>query len=468
MHRITIAKKWLLYTVLPLVLIFGIVVALSFIGIRSYYYSEVETYLSNKANILYRRVNSDVNKNNVQISEMVASYEDKEKIELMSLDVTGRIMSTSSGFYLNASQSFPDFNNAVSSSSSRGMYTGIGQNGEQIMAISMVLPEKISEVWALRLVVSLEQVDNRVGTWTGIVAIGALIILSIFSILGLYFVRQITRPLKNLGEVADSIAKGNLENRITPESNDEIGDLCISVNHMAEELGKTEKMQNEFISSVSHELRTPLTAIQGWIETLGTLKDTESPEYKDGMNIIASEATRLSTMVEELLDFSRVRRQGSMTMSFEEVDIVAELTEAYLMFKKRAAQEGKVLEYDEPEEIISVHGDRYRLKQVFVNIIDNAIKYSEQDSTVAIKFSHDEEWINIRVIDNGKGIDSKDIPYIKNKFYKADYSVKGSGIGLAVANEIVELHKGELDIKSEKGVGTVVTIKLPAMKRYEI
>jgi signal transduction histidine kinase len=114
---------------------------------------------------------------------------------------------------------------------------------------------------------------------------------------------------------------------------------------------------------------------------------------------------------------------------------------------------------------MSVMGDRYRLKQVFVNIIDNAIKYSEEKSTVSIKLKFDDEWVNIRVIDNGKGIDSKDMPYIKNKFYRADHSVKGSGIGLAVANEIIELHGGELDIKSEKDVGTVVSIKIPKSGR---
>ena len=468
MHRITIAKKWMLYTVLPVALILTTVVILAYIGIRSYYYNEASNYLSNKANVLYREVNSDSVKNSVQVSEIVATYEEKEKIELMSLDSTGRVMSTSSGFYMDFTEPFPDFESAVNSSSSRGSYTGIGQNGERIMAISLVLPEKVSEVRALRLVISIEQIDDQILKLTGFVLLGAVALLFIFFIAGLSFVRSITLPLKNLSEVATTIASGDFDYRIQPKSNDEIGDLCISVNNMAEELGKTDKMQNEFISSVSHELRTPLTAIQGWIETLGSLKDTESVEYKNGMKIIASETTRLSTMVEELLDFSRIRRSGSLSMTFEEVDVVAELTEAYLMFKQRVAAEDKILEYEEPEEIISVCGDRYRLKQVFVNIIDNAIKYSEAETTVSIKLDHDEDWVSIRIIDNGKGIDSKDMPYIKNKFYRADHSVKGSGIGLAVANEIVALHKGELDIKSEKGVGTVVTIKLPAFGRYEI
>ena len=384
MHRITIAKKWMLYTVLPVALILTTVVILAYIGIRSYYYNEASNYLSNKANVLYREVNSDSVKNSVQVSEIVATYEEKEKIELMSLDSTGRVMSTSSGFYMDFTEPFPDFESAVNSSSSRGSYTGIGQNGERIMAISLVLPEKVSEVRALRLVISIEQID-QILKLTGFVLLGAVALLFIFFIAGLSFVRSITLPLKNLSEVATTIASGDFDYRIQPKSNDEIGDLCISVNNMAEELGKTDKMQNEFISSVSHELRTPLTAIQGWIETLGSLKDTESVEYKNGMKIIASETTRLSTMVEELLDFSRIRRSGSLSMTFEEVDVVAELTEAYLMFKQRVAAEDKILEYEEPEEIISVCGDRYRLKQVFVNIIDNAFFITVAGSEYANK-----------------------------------------------------------------------------------
>lgn len=465
MHRITIAKKWVLYTLLPLALVLSLVVILSFIGIRSYYYNEASNYLSNKANELYREINDSAVKNSVQINEIVSTYKYKEKIELMSLDSLGRVMKTSSGFYMDFDKPFPDFENAIDSSASRGSFTGEGQNGERIMAISLVLSERVSEVRALRLVISIDRIDSQILTLTGVVLLGAIALFFVFFVSGLSFVRSITVPLKNLGEVAHTIASGDFEYRINPKSDDEIGDLCIAVNNMAEELGKTEKMQNEFISSVSHELRTPLTAIQGWMETLGSLKDTGSPEYKNGMQIITSETTRLSTMVEELLDFSRIRRSGSLAMNMEELDIVAELTEAYLMFKQRVISEDKVLEYEEPEDIVSVMGDRYRLKQVFVNIIDNAIKYSEEKSTVSIKLKFDDEWVNIRVIDNGKGIDSKDMPYIKNKFYRADHSVKGSGIGLAVANEIIELHGGELDIKSEKDIGTVVSIKIPRAGR---
>ncbi len=464
MHRLSIAKKWILYLLTPVVLLVAAAVLVSFFGIRSYFYSETENYLNEKANILYKSIISTENIESVKI--LVQNYEEKDKIELMGIDSQGDVVVTSSGFIIDVAD-MPDFQKAAYSKASRGVYVGMGQTGHKIMAVSVLLPHGNSSLRAIRLVVSIQKVDARIGELTAYVGIVGLVIIALFIWLGIYFTRSIIHPLRNISGVANSIAEGHFDYRLMTDSNDEIGDLCRVINHMAEELGKTEDMQNEFISSVSHELRTPLTAIQGWVETLGSIKDTSSPEYKEGMKIVTSETERLSMMVEELLDFSRIRL-GKLAMNFEKIDLVAEVTEAYLMFKKRAEIENKTLQYDEPEDIIIAVGDRFRLKQVFINIIDNALKYSGEGSTVAVKVSTDEEFVTIKVIDNGNGIDAKDLPYIKNKFYKADNTVKGSGIGLAVADEIITLHSGELDIASEKGIGTVVTIKLPLKNSEEV
>lgn len=458
MRRLSITKKWIIYSLTPVLILVITAITVSFFGIRSYYYNEAESYLNDKANMLYKAAVSVENENTVK--QMVQTYEYKDKLELMCLDSEGNVVATSSGFGFTPEEAMPDFNEAVSSKASRGIYIGEGQTGCKIMAVSILLPHGNSDLRALRLVISLEEVDSQVLTVTGYVLLAGIVVIAAFIIFGGYYAKSIVLPLRNISDIANSIADGNFDYRLMTDSDDEIGDLCRVINHMAEELGKTEEMQNEFISSVSHELRTPLTAIQGWVETLGTIKDTESAEYKEGMKIITAETERLSIMVEELLDFSRIRC-GRLAMNFEKLDVVAEVTEAYLMFKKRAELENKVLEYEEPEEIITAVGDRYRLKQVFINIIDNALKYSSAESTISIKIASEDEWVTIKVIDNGNGIDNKDLPYIKKKFYKADNTVKGSGIGLAVADEIISLHSGVLDIASEKGIGTVVTIKLP-------
>ena len=220
-------------------------------------------------------------------------------------------------------------------------------------------------------------------------------------------------------------------------------------------------MKNDFISSVSHELRTPLTAIKGWAETLADMGGEVDPEMlAKGMRVITSETERLAGMVEELLDFSRIQ-SGRMKLVKDRMDVIAELSEAVLMFEERARHEGKRLIYNEPDQFASFMGDRNRLRQVFVNIIDNALKYSDRGDTVTVRASVSESQVDISVADTGIGIREEDLPKIKEKFFKANSTRRGSGIGLAVADEIVSLHGGTLDITSKENVGTRVTIHLP-------
>ena len=227
------------------------------------------------------------------------------------------------------------------------------------------------------------------------------------------------------------------------------------------ELSANDRMKNDFISSVSHELRTPLTAIKGWAETLADMGGEVDPEMlAKGMRVITSETERLAGMVEELLDFSRIQ-SGRMKLVKDRMDVIAELSEAVLMFEERARHEGKRLIYNEPDQFASFMGDRNRLRQVFVNIIDNALKYSDRGDTVTVRASVSESQVDISVADTGIGIREEDLPKIKEKFFKANSTRRGSGIGLAVADEIVSLHGGTLDITSKENVGTRVTIHLP-------
>lgn len=236
---------------------------------------------------------------------------------------------------------------------------------------------------------------------------------------------------------------------------------------MAGELSKAEQLKNDFISSVSHELRTPLTAIKGWAETLSGEEMPDKQTMHKGMAVIGKETERLSGMVEELLDFSRIQ-SGRMAMVMDRMDLVAELDDAVLMFGQRAAREKIHLRYEEPEELIVVMGDHNRLKQVFVNILDNALKHTAAGGEVSICVQHTGETASVVIADTGEGIKPEDLPQVKTKFYKGDSTKRGSGIGLAVADEIVNRHGGSLTIESVYQKGTTVTILLPlAGKRVE-
>ena len=211
---------------------------------------------------------------------------------------------------------------------------------------------------------------------------------------------------------------------------------------------------------MSHELRTPLTAIKGWRETVRQGGAADEELINKGLEVISSEAERLSGIVEELLDFSRMQG-GHMTMRFGRMDVLAELEEAVVLFRERAKREDIDLVYIEGENLSPITGDKDRLKQVFINSIDNAIKYSNAGGRVRIEAVQMGGNVQIVISDSGVGIPKSDLPNIKNKFYKANRTRPGSGIGLALADEIIRRHKGRLEIDSEEGVGTTVTITLP-------
>ena len=287
-------------------------------------------------------------------------------------------------------------------------------------------------------------------------------ILLLMALTGFYFINSIVKPVQQISATAAKFAKGDFSLRIKNDSGDEIGDLCTAINHMADELSSADTMKNEFISSVSHELRTPLTAIKGWAETINNERDPVITGK--GIRVITNETERLSRMVEELLDFSRMQ-SGHFTLQQDTMDILAELGDAVLIYAEKARSENVTIIYEEPEMLPFVNGDKNRIRQVFINIIDNAIKYSNIGGVVRIFASETENGdICVIVEDNGCGIKKTDLPKIKTKFYKANHTKKGSGIGLAVADEIITMHGGTLTVDSEEGKGTKVTITIPTQK----
>jgi len=334
-----------------------------------------------------------------------------------------------------------------------------------VMAITRVVRDSSgSLIGSIRYMVSMDRADQQTTVVIlTLVAVGLFIMLLItFS--GMYFIRSIVTPIRQMSATAKQIAQGDFEVRIEKSKDDEIGQLCEAINDMASELGATERMKNDFISSVSHELRTPLTAIKGWAETLHDGADPVTAEK--GISVIIRESERLSGLVEELLDFSRLQ-SGRLRLMVSKIDILAELDEAVYMFTDRARTEHKQLNYEENTVLSPVYGDVDRLRQVFVNIIDNALKYTGEGGTITVSPKEADGFIQVVIRDTGCGIPAEHLPNVKKKFYKANQLVRGSGIGLAVADEISVLHGGSLTVESREGVGTTVTISLPTCRTLE-
>ncbi|MBP1559219.1 MAG: HAMP domain-containing histidine kinase [Oscillospiraceae bacterium] len=460
-----LTRRWLYNSFAVILAIVITLVLASAALVRAYYYNNVRQSMMSQANYvdsLLMRYSEDSSVDYYsQLRRTVEDFELKERMELMAIGLNGQVLVTSSGFEPEDKLYMPDFEQAKESGQSTGEFIG-SVNQEKIMAITMLTDSGNQEVEAMRYVVSLTLVDQQIVKVIALVTIVGMAILLFVIYSSSYFISSIVNPVGRIGETARRIAQGDLSVRLSKANDDEIGDLCDTINYMAEELSATEQMKNEFISSVSHELRTPLTAIKGWGETL-TSGEVDQEMLQKGMHVILSETERLSSMVEELLDFSRIQN-GRFTMNFGKVDIVAELSDAVLMFSERARRDNRTLEYTEPEGFAVMQADRNRLRQVFVNIIDNALKYSDSGDTVTVTANLLPGSFVVSVADTGIGISPEDLPKVKTKFYKANSTRRGSGIGLAVADEIVRMHGGSLDIASKLGEGTTVTITLPLLQ----
>lgn len=445
-----------LVIVTSVLIAFGITVAVS---MHNYYYNQVGDYVSNIA-ASFDRINAKTPEEyESQVFRLAESFPYKTKVEVQFLNTNGAVLVSTSG-YLPVEEKYAA--DATDNGGTQKAWSGKLSTGEKVMAVTAdIIGSGGTKSGSVRCITSLEFIDRNLTIINIIVVSIGIAVIVLTVILCNIYAQSIIKPLREVGDMAHQIAGGDFKSRIEVHELNEIGELCDTINYMAGELQSTEDMKNEFISSVSHELRTPLTAIRGWGETIKGLVYTDHAMVEKGIGVILSESERLSGLVEELLDFSRMQ-SGRMTFKMEKIDLLAELGEAVCMYEELARRAGVMLAYHEPAEAPPVIGDADRLMQVFINIIDNAIKYNHEDGVVMIDVVSADGTVNVIVNDTGSGIPAEDIDKVKQKFYKANKKVHGSGIGLAVADEIIRHHNGKLTITSTEGVGTTVTVSVPA------
>jgi signal transduction histidine kinase len=283
-------------------------------------------------------------------------------------------------------------------------------------------------------------------------------------LLSLFMANSIVNPLKEITRVAEKMAAGNFNIKCSRRYDEEIGKLADTMNYMAQEIIKKDQLKNDFISSVSHELRTPLTSIKGWAVTLkeGNAEDREL--LADGLEIIEKESDRLTAMVEELLDFSRFV-SGKATVKREQVNIPETMNHIKKQLEPRAARENISLEVFYGPEVCDVVSDENRLKQIFINILDNSFRFTQPGGSIEFRAEQRNGSICFQIRDTGCGIPPDELPKVREKFYKGRNSKSRNGIGLSICDEIIRLMNGTFEIRSEVGKGTETWITLPTGER---
>ena len=457
-----IRKRWMVNSISVVLFIVLLAVTAFSAAMGSYYYSTLSESLSQKAESAVRSFNyyrTTGDSYYEYARTLVGGDQSSDQLEVEFLDSSGQIRYSSSDLTAFRSPGTPDIERALSLGRTEVWSGSDPSTGEHIMAASSPLIINGEVVGAMRYVTSLRNVDWQIVIVVAISLGVGLVILAFVYFSNLYFVRSIVEPVSGITDTAKRIAAGSYGVQIEKQFDDEIGDLTDAINDMSLKINQSEKMKNEFISSVSHELRTPLTAINGWAETIMNGEVRDSSDVKKGMGIIVSEARRLTNMVEELLEFSRIQ-DGRFTLSVEPMDIKAELEDAVYTYREFFRREGIELNhFDCDEEFPPIEGDPERLRQVFCNLLDNAAKHGGSGKRIDTAIRREEDMVVITIRDYGPGIPEEELSHIFQPF--VTHKENGTGLGLAIARRIVAAHGGTLVVTSAPGVRTVFTVSLP-------
>lgn len=459
-------RRWMLNTVgiicaLGLLCVFVITAAFS-----AYYYSAMQSDMQYRAKTTTKffadYLNQSYNEYYKSCITYANTFEDKDRLELQFINTEGKIVVSSYGNWAYSSPTTPEIAEAISS---RSIVPYVGkdpQTGEKIIAVSSPMVYSNGEIiGVLRYVTSTRIVDMQIARVALISLFALIVVVAIVLISGSYYNRSILVPLAEIMDKAKKIASGSYGIQIQSKYDDEMGDLAETINELSIRINENEKLQTEFISSLSHELRTPLTAITGWSETLLNSENLDKDTQR-GVKIILGETRRLTEMVVDLLDFTRIQ-DDRMTLNIELTDIRSEFEDTVFMYGSRLAQDGIALKYSDFDvEIPEISCDPKRMRQVFLNVLDNAAKHGRDGMRIEAGISYANDVVSLTIRDFGPGIPEDEIPLVKNKFYKGSSKARGTGIGLAISDEIVNMHGGKLTLENAEGGGTLVTIQLPA------
>lgn len=339
---------------------------------------------------------------------------------------------------------------------------------EQVLFVGIPIMDKGKVVGAVLISSAVSGMrDFIVGVY---VYIGLVMLVAIFLSLVLvnHFSKNTIAPLLAMQKSAAAMAKGDYSQEINIEGDDEVADLGRSLNSLAQDLNvfvekmqTQEKIRRDFVANVSHELRTPLTIIGGYNQAIsdGTVKDQE--KIKSYQNIIRDEVQRLERLIKDLLDLSRL--QAGQVILKEKIPL-AELV-SDVVDKMQIKVQGKDISFILALEPIKILADGDRLVQLMIILLDNAIKYTPAQGEIKVSLNNVANGAVLEIRDTGKGIPQEDLPYIWERFYKVDKSHSrldgGIGVGLAIAKEIVMLHKGQIKVESELNQGTSISIDFP-------
>jgi two-component system phosphate regulon sensor histidine kinase PhoR len=239
---------------------------------------------------------------------------------------------------------------------------------------------------------------------------------------------------------------------------------AVLVFHDISELKRLEEIRKDFVANVSHELRTPISSIKGYAETLLDGKAEDKATVKDFLEMIHEDANRLASLIDDLLDLSRLE-SGRMEMDFEPLEILPIARRCFNVLRRSADDKSIAIKIDVPSGLAKVRGNEKLLAQVFLNLLDNAIKYTAPGGVITIHASPEDGAVRVDISDTGMGISEKDLPRIFERFYRVDKARSresgGTGLGLSIVKHIIQAHDGQIRVQSKPGIGSTFSFSIP-------
>ena len=337
---------------------------------------------------------------------------------------------------------------------------GVDAAYQEVRGVLLRLKDRTAEIVA-SFAAESERLEQR--TWSAVVIILAAGVLAALASAGFLAVR-ITRDLAHLSAAAAQVADGTFTGQLPIRRKDEVGELALAFQQMAQQLREIDRSKKDFFAQVSHEFRTPLTAMR---EATSLLRERVAGPVADKqdrlLEIIGSSCERLLRLVNQILELSRLRTH-LQTIELRRVHLTAVMENA--IHELRPQAEARRLDLRASADSgVAVEGDEEQLTEVFVNLVGNAIKYTPEGGRVQVRLARREDGVEIEVGDNGPGIPEKDLPHVFDRFWQAKGVQGGSGLGLAIVKSIVEAHGGRVWAGSEPGAGTRFTVRLPEAMR---
>ncbi|OEF99227.1 hypothetical protein BHF71_09555 [Vulcanibacillus modesticaldus] len=439
---------------------------------QDYYYKAKTELIVNQGKELSDAINSYL-KNEIDLETLSKIMEDAEhqlNAGIIFFDRNGELYKKFHSYeHLISDDSFTDeeWNRVLNNEIIIKKYRNLTFFNDEVLSVAIPISDGSLIVGALSIHSLIYDIQNSMRQVLKFIIVAGLIAMSIAVFLTYLFSKRVTKPITQMNIAAMKLVKKKEVERVNDEGDDEVAQLAKTFNYMAEEIIKSEQIKRDFIANVSHELRTPITFISGVFQGIVDNKITEITELKKFAYIGLDKIANMSRLIQDLLDLSRIEAK-SFELQKTKIDLNETIRRILAHIEPKLTEKQIELQVFIPDQSLWIYADSFRIEQVLNNLLENAIKYTPQNGMIQIKEFYLDNKVKVEITDNGKGISEADLPFVFERFYKADKArtpgTSGTGLGLAIVKSIVEAHGGEVSVKSKLNHGSTFSFTLPIWK----